>query len=719
MNFVLTAPKLRRMLICSAAIIALSHFTAPAMAQEQTKNSANADNNQPAASNLVKSTNINNNLQPIKENGRDIYTAEQFTRFAPQNALDMADQIPGFSIKDISNERGLGSASQNVLINGKRISGKSTDARSILSQIPAKNVIQLEIIEGSTLNIGGLSGQVLNLISAEGQWSGTFDWQGQIRPHRGFMWRDAEVNITGPALGGKLALGINNEAGRRGGVGQEIVTDANDNLILFRDRATNNRFDNPQISMTFNREAGNGNIFNLNASYARFFFRRNQSATLIDNNQIVGEEFPRGGEDEWNSEISTDYEFSLGKGTLKLIGYYRFEHSPSFSSFETRFSDMRPARGSRFERDMDESERIIRAEYRWNKGPNNWQFAGEYAHNFLDSKSRLFTLQPNGQYIGQMLPHPNSRVEENRFNASVNFNRALHPKLNLQVNLAGEFSEISQEGAGGLTRQFWRPKGKITLAYKYSPSTDINFIAERKVGQLDFGDFISSVDVQQNNNNAANPDLVPPQSWLFTIDANQSLGKLGSLNINFNAEKISDIVDQIPIGPNGEAPGNLPRATQYWMGGKASLLLDQLGVRGGKLDLNILLQNSRLRDPLLGNIRQISGNTQTHWFVEFRQDIPNSDWAWGASGELQKTAPYYRLNYTNKDYYSDPFLRAYIEHKDILGLKIRASLMNIANQKEAYRETFYLARRDGPIGRFENGFNKVGLFYRFDISGTF
>ena len=60
--------------------------------------------------------------------GARTYTPADFARFAPRNALDMLNNVPGFAIDEGDTERrGLGQATGNVLINGERFSGKSTD----------------------------------------------------------------------------------------------------------------------------------------------------------------------------------------------------------------------------------------------------------------------------------------------------------------------------------------------------------------------------------------------------------------------------------------------------------------------------------------------------------------------------------------------------------------------------------------------------------------
>ncbi|MEO0447492.1 MAG: hypothetical protein AAF191_15575, partial [Verrucomicrobiota bacterium] len=63
------------------------------------------------------------------------------------------------------------------MINGQRISSKSTSARETLSRIPATNVERIEIVEGASLDIPGLSGQVANVIATANGMSGTWTYR--------------------------------------------------------------------------------------------------------------------------------------------------------------------------------------------------------------------------------------------------------------------------------------------------------------------------------------------------------------------------------------------------------------------------------------------------------------------------------------------------------------------------------------------------------------
>ena len=98
---------------------------------------------------------------------------DYFTQFAPQTAADMVARLPGFEIRgNEGGSRGFGEASLNILINGRRPSSKSSGANQILGRIPANNVTRIEIVDGASLDIPGLSGQVANIFAKTGELSG-------------------------------------------------------------------------------------------------------------------------------------------------------------------------------------------------------------------------------------------------------------------------------------------------------------------------------------------------------------------------------------------------------------------------------------------------------------------------------------------------------------------------------------------------------------------
>jgi hypothetical protein len=113
-----------------------------------------------------------------------VYAPSDFARFAPKTAYDMLVQVPGFTIQSVdTTNRGLGQASENVLINGQRVTNK-LGAVDVLQRSSATSVERIEIVSAASLGIAGLSGEVANVILKSVKvGSGQFEWQTNFRAH--------------------------------------------------------------------------------------------------------------------------------------------------------------------------------------------------------------------------------------------------------------------------------------------------------------------------------------------------------------------------------------------------------------------------------------------------------------------------------------------------------------------------------------------------------
>lgn len=667
-------------------------------------------------------TTANSNLQPRTENNRQIYDAAQFARFGPRTALDIVEQVPGFIIDTGDDDaRGLGQADENVLINGARIAGKNNDAFTVLSRISASTVLRIEIVDGATLSISGLSGQVLNLITsndgATGP-TGNFQWRPQWR-RAGNDWFDGEASISGKLGKGDFTIAIQNDSFRNGGQGLERVTDSQSDLLFERAEIARSRGDVPSINASYSRTSDAGSIFNISGEYGINNFRQ-QVDTLrtADGTTDITELFI-GTEREWNAEFSADYEFALGGGRLKLIGLQRLEHSPTEDFFSRTFTDgVTQPLISEFNRTVDEGESVLRAEYGWKTaGGTDWGISLEGAYNFLESEAE----QAGG------LENATTRIEEKRAEFITTYGRPLSDNVTIQAALGGEYSEISQ---GNLSRSFIRPKGSVTLAWKPVDDFDLSFKLSREVDQLNFFDFVASVEVSNNVVDAGNPDLVPPQKWRAELEATKKLGAFGSATVTFFGEKISDIVDTVPISSTAEARGNIDSADRYGIEFVSTLLLDPIGWKGAKLDIEVEGVKSSVRDPITLQNRRIGDDDIYSYEINLRHDIPGTDWAWGAGIEDSDNVADIRLDQTADFDTQAPYSWIFVEHKDVFGLTVNANLGNLFNRGERFVRTAYGAlddttgrftrgRRNGPIGFIEDRTRKFGLIYRLTVSGSF
>lgn len=651
--------------------------------------------------------------------GGRVYRAADFARFAPRNAADMLRQVPGFIVQRPDARRGLGEGGGNVLINGRRTSGKSNDALTELGRIPARNVERIEILDGASLDIPGLSGQVANVVARLGGTSGQFAWRPEFRPGRSDpMLLRGDASLSGSAGPVGYTIGIRNEAFRGGGKGPSLIFDSEGLLLETRDEVVTVRSDRPKLNGSFKYEGADGSIANLNLSYGRNWFSSlelsDRSAPgFVDRNRRV-----RSTEKEYSYEIGGDYEFGLGPGQLKLIALRQFEQSPFDTRAITRFASGAAQVGSRFTRTADEAENIGRAEYRWKNGSNDWQVSAEWAYNSLDNVSGLFTLRPGGEFVSVPLPGGTAKVEEDRGEIRATWGRPLSSTLALQASLGGEYSELRVSGAGGSSRSFYRPKGFVSAAWKASPRLDLNVKLDRAVGQLNFSDFLASVNLSNENRNAANPELVPPQSWELDLSANRNLGAFGSTSLRFFGRLFSDVVDQIPIGETGESAGNLESATVYGVESRGTFLFDPLGWRGAKLDARFTFQNSSVEDPLTGELRRISNSPVRNIDLNLRHDVAGTEWAWGTNLQHNRSARSFRLGELSYSYDGPVFGIVYIERKNVLGFTIRSAWGNIYGARNVLDRIVYTGRRTGPIAFIEQRRRAGGPFFAFSISGS-
>ncbi|MEP4053429.1 MAG: hypothetical protein ABJN22_14395 [Litorimonas sp.] len=654
----------------------------------------------------------------------DSYDAAFFEQYAPRNALDMIDQIPGYQLRGADNRRGLGQGGANVLINGERLTGKS-DVGSQLTRIVAESVVRIEIKDGASLDIPGLSGQVANIITKATGSTGTWSWAPEFRERQPVNLTHAHLTLSGTKGNLSYTAELRNESNRNGDWGPETLTAADGTVFEIRDELGRYNYDGPGVVLDLNWKPKEDHVGNLNLEYNKTnstqtvrSSRRAQTARGEDLETVFN-----GGENEWNAKIGADYELPLtigflGEGKLKAIGYYRFERSPTRSQFSVFSSDGEQQSGSIFDRLADESESIARAEYSWAPVEGrDWTFGVEGAFNVLDIESDLRVLE-DGAFVEQTLTGATNRVEERRAETTLTHSRALSPKWDLQVSAGVEYSKL--EVVGERSDDFVRPKGFIRATYKPKEGTSVRFDVERRVGQLSFFDFIASVDIVDNIDRAANVDLVPQQDWRAGIEFDKDFGQGFTVNVNPYVRFIEDLVDRIPIGDDGDAVGNIDNAALWGVDFNTSIKGARWGWEGTQFDLDIQWRDSRVDDPVTLNSRQISRDLKTFWHARMRHDIPDTQWAYGAG--VREYADYkgFRLFTTDDPTLERPITYAFVEHKDVFGMKVKAELINLIDSSEGFTREVFTDRRDrGVLDFTEFQARKFGPILNVEFSGTF
>jgi outer membrane receptor for ferrienterochelin and colicins len=652
-----------------------------------------------------------------------VYTLADFARFAPKTAYDMLVQVPGFTIQSVdTTNRGLGQASENVLINGQRINNK-LGAVDQLRRIPATSVERIEIVDAASLGIAGLSGQVANVIVKQtGKASGQFEWDGNYRPH--FTKPEffgGSLSYSGKEGPVDYTLSVKNGYGR-GGIGGPIwIYDGNHLLTETRDEVFHSEYEEANMQAKFAVDGPGSSIGNLILGYTPYWNPQHLSDTRVEANGEIRKRTDVRKLAGYMGDINGDYEFALGPGRLKLIGLRHWEHQPIVTTDILRFMTTgEDSAGSRFSRDTHLGETIARGEYSWRSGKNDWQVSFERAFNSLDQKGKLFQLDPDENFVEVPFPEGSGKVVETRYEALATLSRPLSTRLDLQVAAGAEISHLDRTTDEEPARNFFRPKGSLVLGWHPDKTWDISLKLRRRVGQISFYDFLAQPQISVGRENAGNPELVPPQSWEVETDFAHDLGRWGKTDLTLHYYSVSDIVDFIPIDDDQQGVGNLPHADRAGFQSTSTVLLDPIGWTGAKIDATFMAEWTKVRDPLTFRRRPISGIQDRMGSIQLRHDIPHTQLAWSAYVQYQHYITNYYL--TEIDQTLDiPWIAGfYVEDKNVLGTTVRFSVDNVFDGRHLeFRKVWNGFRDRTPLSFIERHNELVGPLFTLSIKGNF
>jgi hypothetical protein len=551
-----------------------------------------------------------------QDQGTTSYPAAFFADARPTNASDMIDRLPGFQLDTGASARGFAGTAGNVLIDGARPTAKTDDLGSILGRITADIVERIDVIRGSAPGI---------------------DMQGQSVVANIIRRKDA---------GDQLVAIVNNTYVENGewepGAKLEYHGSAGD--IRYEGaigRTVSNNDDSPGFG--YRRLGAPGAVPQIDALHSRGVLQLGYNAhggitapllggtwdnnfTLQSQDYSSGVSYSGGGGSRFDSishshkgEFGSHWQGHLGAMNLETLLLQRVGN-------ETDLNTSAQVSGSAvFAGHNNTGESIGRITARYAISPAlNLEAGGEAAYNFLDGTSSFVS---NGAAIA--LPNANISVTEKRGEGFTNISWTIFPGLALEGGVRLEYSQISATGDSASTREFFYPKPRLLLAWSPDKDTQLRLRAERKVGQLDFSNFVASSNLSTFGVAAGNADLRPDQRWQFEGAIERHFWDKGAVVATLLHEEITDLQDYIPVGGGLDAPGNIAHATSDKISLSATLPLDFLGIKHGLLTPNVYWQLSSLADPVTGAVRRISGQHDRNVVLSFTQDLDEWHSSWG------------------------------------------------------------------------------------------
>lgn len=582
---------------------------------------------------------VSTNGVEVLEGGAVIrYLPEFFESYNAISAQDMLRWVPGIGRAVQGQQRfgqpekrGFGSDGDQVLINGKRLSGKSNNISDALVRIQAGQVRHVDVIRGTAEGLDVRSeGTLYNVVLKDGI-GGSGSWQTHIWTDGKGDWRpDGQVSYSDTV--GDVQYQVSLEIGpyNPGSEARRRETRFQPDGQPF-ERRTDNRADVRKeyvINGSLSIPIGDGGVANLNGRFSdedqtapRTIERFGVGPTASpDPFEVTFLDFD---EKEQELEFGGDVEFGIGPGefTGRLIYSRGREDSEELVTLDP-FSDA-PQEQSFESTEELQKEFIFRASYRLPVAEaHSLELGTEGARNSLD-KAIALEEEFGGVLTPVALNTPDSKVEELRAEIFATHFWTLSPQVALETALNFELSKIEQIGTDvDLERSFQFAKPRMELRYDVSSGTQFRASIERTVSQLDFGNFVTSFDNRDDNIDLGNPDLVPEKAWEADLTLERRFGADGGLvQIRGFYKDISDVIDMIAIGPDGSGTGNIGNGRAFGAEIKTSLRLSSIMLPNTVLDLTYTWQDTETTDPFLGTLRPLTDEFRHQFEGTVRQDI--------------------------------------------------------------------------------------------------
>lgn len=631
------------------------------------------------------------------------YTPADFAAARPNTALDMINRLPGFSFDGGDSVRGFAGAAGNVLIDGQRPTIKSDSLADTLARITIDQVERIDVIRGSVPGID-MQGQtvVANVIRKKAD---TFQ---QVFSVRGFLFAET----------GKTFSGWNYQATRRVGDHQFDVSAGRgvsmDDSVGFGWRTTIDPATGALERYETAQTEGDGSVHTLRGSYKGPQLGGTLSVNgMVSTDRFRNEQkFLSTAEDQRFNNRSHNDRGEVGVNFLtsitpdlewETLGLFKLAVGEGDASALIRdLVGGAPDFTQRFQVEAEAGERIGRTVLRYSMSPElSFEGGGEIAYNYREQQVALTVG-------GQPIPLDASDVMVEELRGEVFGQASWRPskEWSLEAGLRVERSTIEQSGQIEKKRSFTYPKPRLAASWSPTEHDQLRLRIEREVGQLNFQDFASEVNLNSGQQNTGNSDLEPDKTWVYEAAYEKRFWDGAAAVLTLRHEDISDVVDLFPrrvqIDTDGdgvtetvfvEGPGNIGDGANNVLVFNLTLPLKNIGWQGAEIKLETQWENSEVTDPLTGEARRISGQRPEDVTFGFRQDLPEHNLSFGLGWFQGWRETFYQGRSVERLKLRD-FYNSYIEWKPNAGFTLRAEINNFDPYSFNIRREVYAGPRD-------------------------
>lgn len=639
-----------------------------------------------------------------------VFTPDFFTDYRPNTALDMVSRVPGFSTQDGDGSRGFEGAVGNILINGARPASKNDSGSSVLSRTLASQVERIELVRGGApgIDMQGYSVVVNVITKSQSSRQSVLTWNaflfdgGQDAYNGTYQFTAKDGDRTwGFTLSDGVSVSDSNGPGR--------VIRRDPNGVVLRDEFyVNDQLGGGQAIRGNYADAFLGGKIDLTArigqnDYSNFSL---QTAPGIRRDNSFSDEGTSG-------EVGAVYTRPVRTGLTSETRFIREWNDFDDTSVSSSVIGGVASPEQRFTSVGNASETILRSLLRWERTPSMTIEGGaEVAYNMLETH-QAFTV--GGAPV--TLPSASVTVEETRGEAFTKATWRVRPNLTLEGGIRLEASTITQSGDADQEKSFYFAKPRFQATWTPMANNQVRFRLEREVGQLDFGDFAASADLDEDNVFGGNVDLEPEQRWVTELVYERRFLGDGIVSLGYRHDEITGVIDRLPLPNDLSATGNIGDGTLDQLAVNISVPLDWTGFSGGQFTFENEWNKTEVTDPTTGQTRPISGVRPSQPAFTISQDITSWKINWAATFLASLRQYSYDPDQTS-GFNGDDYFQGFVEYKPTTSISIRAQV-TVWNDFNVER-TVYASRTGGrPVAYTETRDIDPNTFYQITLRKTF
>ena len=592
-----------------------------------------------------------------------VFQPEFFAAQRPNTALDMVDRVPGFDVDDGSGARGFEGAVGNILINGSRPASKNDTGSNVLSRTPANRVERIELIRGGApgVDMQGYAVVVNVILKTGASRQSVLTWNSVNFDggHDIYGGSYQFTNTNGDRSWG-VFLSDGTSSSDSNGPGRNVRHDGTGKLIRDESFVNDGYGGGRSIRGNYSGPLAGGKI-EATARYGVHDWQEWQE--LASSSAFRRSAYA---EENHSGELGLTYTRPLApKWNLEARVIHTFENFDNVSTSDETLGGVKSAQ-QRFVADGDDSESIARALVRHDFSKAlTLEAGGEVAYNMLDVKQ---AYSVGG--VAVPLPSASVKVEELRGEAFSKATWRVNPKLTLEGGLRLETSTIKQSGDASNKKSFFYAKPRFLATWTPKANNQFRFRFERELGQLDFGDFAASSDLDDNTVYGGNVDLKPEQRWISELSYERRFWGEGIVSIGYRHDEIIGVIDRLPLPDNLSATGNIGDATLDRLSVNIVVPTDKFGIKGGRFTFKNDWNETHVTDPTTGKDRPISGVRPTQANIGFQQDLVKYKTQWGINWLPLLGQGTYDVDQTNV-WRGSNYYEAFAEYKPTSTLAIR------------------------------------------------